>query len=174
MNRRLIAAALLGSALLGGCATSSPENLGRGRDMVQANRHAAQVLARDIVARHAPGAPVIVATVANLDKLDQSSSVGRMVSEQVAAGLVSAGVPVVELKLRNHLFMRSAEGELMLSREVKDLSMSHRAGLVVVGTYTVAGGTIFVTLKAVDPNNNVAVAAHSYSMPLGAFSPRSW
>ena len=174
MKRRSFAAACAAACLLvlTGCA-SSLNNEVYGNEaasvIVKENRRAASVLAKALSKKVGPGSSVLVTTIANLDRLNESSSMGRMISEQVAAGLVQYGVPVVEVKMANALFIRSAQGEMMLSREVKDLTLTHRAEYVIVGTYTVGGSTIYVTLKAVDPNTNVAHAAHSYGMPLDAF-----
>ncbi|MBN9430596.1 MAG: hypothetical protein J0H09_29225 [Burkholderiales bacterium] len=174
-HRRTLLGSLLLATLLGGCAStmdmiSEPTPAAQ---IVRANRDAAEALARALRDRVHAGAPVLVSTVVNLDRLEESSSFGRMVAEQVSAGLIRHGVPVIELRMRNELFIRSSQGELMLSREVRDLTASHSAQFVVVGTYTVAGTTAYVTLRAVDPLTNIAHAAHSYTMPLGGFSYRS-
>lgn len=174
-HRRTLLAGLLLATLLAGCASpldmmSEPTPAAQ---IVRANRDAAEALARALRDRVHAGAPVLVSTVVNLDRLEESSSFGRMVAEQVSAGLIKHGVPVIELRMRNELFIRSSQGELMLSREVRDLTASHSAQFVVVGTYTVAGSTAYVTLRAVDPLTNIAHAAHSYTMPLGGFSYRS-
>ncbi|MGD9941600.1 MAG: FlgO family outer membrane protein [Burkholderiaceae bacterium] len=175
LQRRAALGTVLLASLLSACA--SPLDIMTeptpAMQIVRANRDAAEALARALSGRVHAGAPVLVSTVVNLDRLEESSSFGRMVAEQVSAGLVRHGVPVIELRMRNELFIRSGQGELMLSREVRDLTLSHSAQFVVVGTYTVAGATAYVTLRAVDPSTNIAHAAHSYTMPLGGFSYRS-
>ena len=53
-----------------------------------------------------------------------------------------------------------------LSREVREVSQSHDAQAVVVGTYAASATTLFISLKIVNPVGNAVVAAHDYSMPI--------
>lgn len=75
------------------------------------------------------------------------------------------GRTVVEVKLRDSLYVSKEQGEMLLSREVRELSQSQRAQAVVVGTYAVAVNEVFVTLKVVHVASNTVIAAHSYSVP---------
>ena len=47
-----------------------------------------------------------MATLVNIDALDRSSTLGRLVSEQVAARFAQQGRAMVELKLRQAMYMR--------------------------------------------------------------------
>lgn len=110
--------------------------------------------------------PIVVATLVNVDVLSESSRFGRIVSEQIGAHLAKLGYSVVELKLRGNIFVSQREGELLLSREVKDITLSHKAQAVVVGTYSEAQSFAYVNLKIVGVNSNVIVAAHDYALPI--------
>ncbi|SNB46078.1 FlgO family outer membrane protein [Geobacter sp. DSM 9736] len=109
--------------------------------------------------------PVIVATLVNNDDLN-GSRFGRLLSEQIGTRLTQKGYPVIELKLREAIFMRQLEGELLLSRNVQDVSLNHSAQAVLVGTYTEARGFVYVTMKIVEPGENKTIAAHDYALPL--------
>lgn len=161
-KRNLLGLSLLSVVLaLAGCATSNP--IAEDSEVVQRNSLAGDTLASLLKARGNGTTPVIVASAVNLDTLE-SSSFGRMVGEQVAGRMAHIGVPVVELKMRNTLYLGKG-GEYLLSRELKDLTTEHRAAFAVVGTYTVASTDVLVTLKAVNVESNAVVAAHSYSIP---------
>lgn len=110
--------------------------------------------------------PLIVTTVVNIDQLEQSSTLGRLIAEQVASRLTQQGYGVVELKLRNSVYMRRNEGEFLLTREVKEVAASHQSQAVVVGTYAESANLIHVTLKVVNPANSLVLAAHDYALPL--------
>ncbi len=171
MNRRSLLALSAVTVLAAGCASpfDSPDQTRFALEAIlEENTRAANVLA-GVVRKSLGNLPVMVTTVVSLDRLNESSSLGRMISEHVAAGMVKAGVPVVEVRMREALFVRTTQGELMLSREVQELSQMHRAHYVVGGTYTVSGPMLFVTLKIVRPADNVVVGAHTYSMPMGPF-----
>jgi TolB-like protein len=109
-------------------------------------------------------APIIVATLVNIDSLEQSSTLGRSVSEQVASRLANMGYMVKEVKLRGTLFVKSSTGELLLSRELKDISAFHKAQAVVVGTYSDAREYLYLNLKLVDADNNIR-SGYDYAIP---------
>jgi TolB-like protein len=164
--------ALLATAALAGCASAPasgplPAPVGSSNPTVVRTNEAADYFAR-VLQSAKPTTPLVVASLVSVDDLSQSSSFGRMVGEQIAARLAERGVPVVELKLRNSLFMSRAGGEFMLSREVKDLTLDHKAEVVLVGTYSVMGSDVLVTLKAVDVRDNTIVTGHSYTVSYNA------
>lgn len=158
-RRRWLASGALGALLLG---CSTPPS---GDALIQLNHLAADALLQG--ATLDPRQPVLIATLVDLDDLERSSRWGRLASEHLAARLANRGVRVKELKLRNQIFMAQASGALLLSREVADLSLEHDAQAVVVGTYTVAGDTVYVSLKLIRPEGNTVMSAHDYSFALG-------
>ena len=101
----------------------------------------------------------------NIDSLNQSSRFGRLISEQIATRLTQLGYNVVEMKLRNDVYIREGTGELLLSRDVRNLSRNYNAQVVVVGNYAVAAGYVYLTLKAVTIADNRVVAAVNYQLP---------
>ena len=114
-----------------------------------------------------PKQPIIVASLVNIDDL-HSSRLGRTVAEQLSTRLSSAGFTVVELKLRESIFIKQGEGELLLSREVKEISRAHQAQAVLVGTYAQAMNNVYVTLKLVNVTDNQVIAAHDFVLPIDA------
>ncbi|MBX9833973.1 MAG: hypothetical protein K2X78_13115 [Burkholderiaceae bacterium] len=109
---------------------------------------------------------VLVATLVNVDRLNESSRLGRIFSEQIAGRLVQRGYPVTELKLRDSVAMQREQGEMLLSRELREVSRAHDAQAVVVGTYAVSATILYVSIKLVKPDGNMVVAAHNYAVPM--------
>ncbi|GAB4090314.1 FlgO family outer membrane protein [Hydrogenophaga soli] len=168
MKRRTFAGALtlmvsLTASLLGGCASVDE---GLGSNLIVVNHRATDALMQKV--KLDPSQPVLVATLVDQEDLGESSRLGRLFSEHIASRLASQGARVVELKLREQLFMKQTTGALLLSREVRDVSQSHNAQAVVVGTYTSSGQTLYVSLKLVRPEGNTVMAAHDYALPLNA------
>jgi TolB-like protein len=165
-SRRHALYAVLGfGTALSGCSVLNAEP-GVRSDLIDINHAAAEALVkRRPVQRHHP---LLVATFVNLDDLQRSSRFGRLASEMVAGKLASMGYPVKELKLREQLYMQPAAGALLLSREVREISQSHQAEAVVVGTYSTSGRMVYVNLKLVHPEGNRILAAHDYALPLDA------
>jgi len=110
--------------------------------------------------------PLLVATLVSVDRVNESSRLGRMFSEQLAGRLVQRGLRVSEVKLREALALNRDQGELFLSREVREVSQSQNAQAVLVGTYAVSPAVVYVSLKLVIPVGNQVVAAHNYSVPV--------
>lgn len=106
-----------------------------------------------------------MATLVNINNLEQSSTLGRTVSEQVGTRLANMGYAVKEVKLRGTLFVKSDTGELLLSRELKDISASHKAQAVVVGTYSYANEYVYLNIKLVDVNNTI-ISGYDYALPV--------
>lgn len=131
------------------------------------NYHAAEALLNQL--RPTLGGtpkPLIIATVVNIDALENSSTLGRLVSEHVAARFTQAGYRMVEMKFRNNVYVKRTQGELMLTREIRDLAQSHDAQAVIVGTYGESSEYVFINLKVIEPASNVVVAVHDYVLPL--------
>lgn len=100
----------------------------------------------------------------DIDDLERSSTLGRFVSESVSARFTQNRYKMVEMKFQNAVYMKSGEGELMLTRQIRDIASYHQAQAVVVGTYSRASSTVFVNLKVVRPESNIVIAAHDYSL----------
>lgn len=110
--------------------------------------------------------PLLVATLVNIDQLNESSRLGRLISEQASARLTRTGHTVIEVKLRGNLFVREGTGELLLSRELKDITTQHHAQAVLVGTYAIANQYVYINLKVVGVHSNTLLSAHDYVLPL--------
>lgn len=184
MLKKWIAAPLLASLLLlAGCETTSsntkPEeptyDQAAMSEFIRANYAAASELlkgyrgpasASNFSGNGGGSAPLIVSTLVNIDKLDQSSTLGRLISEQLSSRISQLGQNVVELKLRNSVFMKQNQGEFLLTREIKELASAHKAQAVVVGTYADGGDYVFVSLKLINPANSLILASYDYALPM--------
>ena len=169
MKRRTAALGLWAAAslaLLPGCAQYyyGAHATATSTDLVEANRIAADRLLQDALID--PDRPVLVATLVSVDQLGESSRLGRTITEQISGRLVQRGVLVIEPRMRASLAMSPAQGELLLSREVREVSRSHDAQAVLVGTYAVSVRSVYVSLKLVHPVGNVVVAAVDYTLPM--------
>lgn len=174
MNKRhisLLAAVTLG---LAGCAdqatkTADPVETyesAAANPFITTNYKAADALIAQLGRSLSPSQPLIVATVVDINNLDKSSALGRTVSEHVSAQFTRKGYSLVELKLRNSVYMKRTQGELMLSREIKDVAQSYNAQAVIVGTYSESSNLVFINLKVVRPDDNVILAVQDYVLPL--------
>jgi len=171
MKAPALAAALF-ACLAAGCATETsrqrvPEPTyaaAANSELVATNYRAADALMAHFGGTPASG-PLIVATVVNIDALELSSTLGRMISEQVSARFSQRGWLMVEMKLRGSIYMRRGEGELILTREISDIARTNQAQAVIVGSYAVGATAVYVNLKIVQPVSNAVLSAYDYVLP---------
>jgi TolB-like protein len=130
------------------------------------NRYQAPASANNFSNSAGAAAPFIVATLVNIDKLDQSSTFGRLISDQLASKITQLGHNVVELKVRDSVFMKRNEGEFILTREIKEVATAHKAQAIVVGTYAESSDFVYVNLKVVNPANSLILASYDYTLPM--------
>lgn len=134
-------------------------------DVLQTNYEAADRLLQ--AAPLDPRRSVLVSTIVSVDRLNESSRLGRLFSEQIAGRLVQRGVRVTALKWQEPLAVQQRHpGELLVPREWHEVGQAHDAQAVVVGTYAVSARQLYISLKLVSPAGNAVVAAHDYVVPV--------
>lgn len=158
-----VCALVLGVVTIAGCASKEYDT---GIDLIiSTNRAAANNLIRMAGSQISPSTNIIVASFADINDLGQSSTFGRVASQQLTSQLTAAGYSVVEMLLRNSVYINETQGAFLLSREVNDISAQHNAHLVLAGTYAVGENNVFVTAKLIRTSDSVIVASHDYALP---------
>jgi len=135
-------------------------------ELIAANYKAANALITQARLSLAIDQPVIIATVVNINQLETSSAFGRLISEHISAKFSQSGFKMIEMKARKNVYMKRNEGELLLTREIKDIAAEHNAQAVVVGLYAVSTDVVFVNVKVLHPSGNQVLAAYDYAVPL--------
>jgi TolB-like protein len=156
--------------MLAACTTPPDPLPGTERDnpLISASYAAVDRLLTDAAKKDLVGKDkrVLVASLVDINQLNRSSIFGKMVAEQFASRLVQNGLPVVEIKLRSSLFMSDKSGEMLLSRELQEVSKSHNADAVVVGTYAESGTSgIYITVKLVRATDGLVLSATNFMVP---------
>ncbi len=159
-------AILLCGFILASCSTEPTYLAAESSELIQANHAAVDKLMATTAMPIVKEVPLLVATLVNIDSLNHSSRLGRLVSEQIATRLTQKGYSVIEMKLRGDVYIREGAGELLLSRDVRNLSRNYDAQVVIVGNYAVASHYVYLTLKAVTVSDNRVIAAINYVLPL--------
>ena len=129
---------------------------------VASNYKAADALLLQLNGKLAADKPLIMATVVNIDSLEQTSTLGRLVSEQISTRLAQGGLKMLEMKLRNNVYLKRNQGELMLTREIGEVAHTHNAQAIVVGSYAESSDTVFVNIKVIQPNTNFVLAGQDF------------
>ena len=170
----LLAAIMIAAALiLGGCGKRGGRMDGGENPLIiphenllESSYQAADALNAALKMQNLPmNRPMLASSLVSIDNLKQSSTFGRLVSEQIASRLAQHGYPFVELKLRqDSVFIKEGQGEFLLSRELRHISETHDAAAVLVGTYAVTEDLVFVSVRLVKTRDNTVIAGHDYQL----------
>ena len=163
--------------LLAGCAEwSTPRTAVSGQPtwedaasnrFIPTNQAAANALIDQARARGLEIDPaLIIATLVNINALEESSPFGRMVAEQISGQFSRRGHQIVEMKFRDNVYVKQNVGELVLTREIQQLAKTHRAQAVIVGTYAESDQVVLVNLKVIRAADNIVLASHDYAVPM--------
>jgi len=162
---RYTLSALLLSSFLVGCSQNAVKPAIADANLITVNHASAENLVSS--ASLSKEKPVLITSFVDIDNLKQSSTFGRITSEQLGSKLSQLGYPVIEMKLRSSVFIKELSGEFILSRELKSLSTLHDAQAVLVGTYAVASESVYVTAKLIRTTDGVILSSHDYVLPMG-------
>lgn len=110
--------------------------------------------------------PILVATLVNINDLQSSSAFGRMTSEQIGSRLANSGLPVAEIKLREAILVEEGRGELMLSRDARNIARARGAQALVVGTYATGRDAVYVNVRLVSATDGRILSSHDYVLPM--------
>ncbi|MDY6992506.1 MAG: FlgO family outer membrane protein [Pseudomonadota bacterium] len=112
-------------------------------------------------------ARLLVTTIADINNLEDSTPLGRLLGEQLSTRLAQQGYTVIEAKLGSGLTVIPRTGEFVLSRAIREIGRQHNANSAVTGTYAVGQTQVYVTLKLVDCQDGRILSSHAYSLPIG-------
>lgn len=135
--------------------------------IVETNYYAADEIVAGLRTNDFPKESRIVQTnFVNLDSITETSSMGRLFSEQVGARLAQRGFPVVDLKNRQDNFFIDENGEFALTRQVDSVDKIEAGEAVLTGTYRVIQDVVFVQAKVIRLADNAMIGGHSYQIPI--------
>jgi len=109
---------------------------------------------------------IIVTTPVDLNGVSRTSMFGRQAMECLASRLTQKNRDVVHLTVREGAIVINQAGQFLLSRDVQDLAWDWNARSVLVGTYGVTEGNIYLSLKLVSTVDNATLAAVDKVIPL--------
>lgn len=96
--------------------------------------------------------PIVVTSFGDLDNLDVTSPVGRLISEQLIHELKVRGWSILDIRLAKSISVLPT-GEFSQSRDLSKIRDSLPVGAVVTGTYLRTTDGILVSARVVDVTN---------------------
>jgi TolB-like protein len=143
------------------------KNINRSGGLVAASYYIADTLENNLMQPISPTEALLVATFVNVNNLEQSSTFGRIISEQIASRFAQKGYRIIEMKLRQTaVFVEEGKGEFLLSRDLRAISKEHNCPAVIVGTYAEGFRTLYVSARVVRTSDGVVIASSDYGMPI--------
>jgi TolB-like protein len=106
-----------------------------------------------------------VTSFTNLDNLEDTTALGRLISENLMHGLQLHKWQILEVRLTKGIDV-NATGEFSLSRDVNKLKDEHKIGGVVTGTYSVAEGNLTINARVIDINTGIMISSAQSYIPV--------
>ena len=139
-------------------------------EIINSNYNAGSDLLMVLAGRHPVDSPLLLTTFVNLDNLQETSSLGRIIPQQIGTRLTQCGFEVIDVRLRSEsLLVRQNQGEFVLSRKIAEIARNNQAHSVLVGTYSVVYNQVYVNAKILRSADGLTMAATDYTLP---YDPR--
>ena len=141
------------------------------RDLSYYNYIASDRVIRQLRGKLADESPILIGTIADINRLETTNPLGRMITEHVSTRFVQRGFTVTEMKMRNSVNIQNtvkgeaASGEFLMSRDVRAVSGEHKAVAVVSGTYAIADTEVLVNLRVIDVESGHVISSTDYKIP---------
>jgi TolB-like protein len=136
-------------------------------DLVGASYYIADTLEDNLKQPISQNQPILVASFVNVNRLEQASTFGNIISEQIASRFAQKGYKIIEMKLRqNSVFFKKEKGEFLLSRDCQDLSKEYDSSAVIVGTYAYGYKKLYVSARIVRVSDSEVIASADYGIPM--------
>lgn len=114
---------------------------------------------------HIPSNTYIVTSFTNLDKLGDTTALGRLISENLMSGLQLNKWQILEARLTKGIDVTAA-GEFSLSRDISKLRDEYKISGVVTGTYSAAEGNITINARVIDVNTGLLISSAQTYIPV--------
>ncbi len=113
---------------------------------------------------------VTVSTFVNLNRLYQTSALGRYFSEQLITELQFAGVRVIDVRKSPGIMIRESYGEYGMSRDMEELSYVHASQVMIVGTYSIVDNQVFINARMLRNPDGMVLSSASLVFGLDSVS----
>lgn len=146
-------------------------------EIINSNYEAGTSLLTVLAGRHPENSPLLLTSFVNLDDLGETSTLGRIIPQQIGTRLTQNGIEVVDIRLRGEsLLVRENQGEFALSRKLQEIARDKQAHSVLVGTYSVVYNQVYVNAKILRSADGLTMAATDYALPydLRALDPKGF
>jgi len=111
----------------------------------------------------------IVTSFGNLNRLSETSGLGRLIAENLMHELQIRKWQVFDVRLTKDIVINET-GEFSLSRDIKKIREAYKVGGIVTGTYAVANNDIIVNARSMDINTGILASSGQIRLPTDWFT----
>ncbi len=111
----------------------------------------------------------VVTSFTNLDKLNDTNELGRLIAENLMHGLQVHKWQILEIRLTKDIEL-SSDGEFALSREMEKLKEEYNISGIVTGTYSMAEGNITINARVIDASSGLLYSSAQEYVPARGLS----
>ncbi len=111
----------------------------------------------------------VVTSITNLNNLSETTSFGRLLSENLIHELQVRKWKVFEVRLTKDIIINNT-GEFSLSRDIQKIRDLYKIGGIVAGTYSIAENNIIINVRVVDINSGIIASSGQLRMPVDLFT----
>ncbi len=108
--------------------------------------------------------PVVITTFANLDNLNQTSSLGRLIAESLIHEFQVRKWRVLDIRLSKNIEVNE-KGEFILNRDVEKLYKKYRIAGVITGTYSLTEECVVINARLIDVRTGVVLSSGQVCVP---------
>lgn len=126
-------------------------------------RNLADQLDKNAVLRN-PSNTYIVTSFTNLDRLGDTTALGRLIAENLMHGLQIHKWQILEVRLTKGIDI-NADGEFSLSRDISKLKDEYKISGIVTGTYSVAEGNLTINARVINVDTGIVVSTGQTYIP---------
>ncbi|WP_257275792.1 MULTISPECIES: FlgO family outer membrane protein [unclassified Endozoicomonas] len=113
------------------------------------------------------GSTILSTSLADIDSLSATSTLGRILSEQLSSRLSDRGYELIEIKMRNSVFISNERGgEFTLSRQLAAISKDYNADAILTGTYALGSQTVYINARLINTVDNIVLSTVDFQLPI--------
>ncbi|RUM43351.1 MAG: hypothetical protein DSY34_00190 [Desulfurobacterium sp.] len=109
--------------------------------------------------------PVVVTTFVNLDNMKETSSLGRLIAENLIHELQVRGWKVFDIRLAKDIVVKP-QGEFSITRDIRNIRNYYRVNSVITGTYAITSNSVIVNARIIDVKTGVVVSTGQIVLPI--------
>jgi len=109
--------------------------------------------------------PMVVTTFVNLDNMKETSSLGRLIAENLIHELQVRGWKVFDIRLAKDIVVKP-QGEFSITRDIRNIRNYYRVNSVISGTYAITSNSVIVNARIIDVKSGVVVSTGQIILPI--------